>query len=693
MFYNVDCLKKGGRFYLCWLADSWPLRFEQLTQRSNRLLFQDIRKTCDELMEFMSSESGRPTKRFSLRLSSQLMRGLARLYRKKTDLFVRDVWKINYSFINRHKSPEESREEDEDERPLVQRRRSVTVRDQRRRLIFEEVPEEEHNVEQRIRTANNTVAREEDITLREPIPPEIQMIQDGFGEMNLNPVEVMLAIDDAPMQTSVLVQPQDQSADKSRVNIHETLQMERISELDLTLFRKSAGEPSTLMDIEREREILEISEIPQPVPPVPAPETQMEVRLEEPREEPRQQQVTTEQKKPEEFVLEDVEEIPPPKRRRINRKLKIDKNIKICSALFRERIQDKNVELRAEFGSTEASLLVPPALLLTRPAALGGRISHLGSKISSALLAQFADRIADADRPPADRDVEMPLIQRDTEPVPAPVEPQIQEVTERTIPEPELPVLALQDISNIDISARNMHDVTAQQAELAELLTQKVMTVSQEKRASELEKETTRQQRRQASLEAAIAEANKENIPGGGNVSAMENMLDVPRIELPEVTEQPTETAIRSMLHETGLDDEQRRPAPVLVAPEAAQRRQASEGSETPLGSLDRTKVSLGCEEPTNAQLFINKEWGTQGTMIKIFRCVAVRRGPITVHSLVERGPVLEGHTRVIAARCFASILKLKSHGFINVDKDENCDIKDIEFGPRLRRRFIPYVL
>lgn len=42
MFYPVESLKRGGKFYLCWVADSWPLRFATLTQK--QLWSQDIRK-------------------------------------------------------------------------------------------------------------------------------------------------------------------------------------------------------------------------------------------------------------------------------------------------------------------------------------------------------------------------------------------------------------------------------------------------------------------------------------------------------------------------------------------------------------------------------------------------------------------------------------------------------------------------
>lgn len=42
MFYPVEALKRGGRFYLCWVADSWPLRFATITHR--QLWSQDLRQ-------------------------------------------------------------------------------------------------------------------------------------------------------------------------------------------------------------------------------------------------------------------------------------------------------------------------------------------------------------------------------------------------------------------------------------------------------------------------------------------------------------------------------------------------------------------------------------------------------------------------------------------------------------------------
>ncbi|XP_063822941.1 uncharacterized protein LOC135072832 [Ostrinia nubilalis] len=107
--------------------------------------------------------------------------------------------------------------------------------------------------------------------------------------------------------------------------------------------------------------------------------------------------------------------------------------------------------------------------------------------------------------------------------------------------------------------------------------------------------------------------------------------------------------------------------------------------SETQLESLDRTKVSLGdSDQNTDSRRFIREQWGTEGTMVKILGGLKARRTPLTVRSLVRAGPSLAGHGAVIAARCFTSILKLKQHGFIRINKDpETLEIRDILLGPK----------
>lgn len=52
------------------------------------ILLKNIIYFSDDLSEVLRNESGRPKNRFSLRLSSQLLRGLVRLYHRKVIVFV-----------------------------------------------------------------------------------------------------------------------------------------------------------------------------------------------------------------------------------------------------------------------------------------------------------------------------------------------------------------------------------------------------------------------------------------------------------------------------------------------------------------------------------------------------------------------------------------------------------------------------
>lgn len=147
------------------------------------------------------------------------------------------------------------------------------------------------------------------------------------------------------------------------------------------------------------------------------------------------------------------------------------------------------------------------------------------------------------------------------------------------------------------------------------------------------------------------------------------------------------------MLVEAGLADIQQQQQEMPTETETHQvtvpqksGRDGSDASETPLGSLDRTKVSLGdSEKTTDSKRFIREEWGTQGTMYKIYKCIKRGVKPLDLHYLMNSGPTIAGHRRVIAARCFSSILKLKQHGFISVIKHSDTnEIKDISLGSKI---------
>lgn len=70
------------------------------------------------------------------------------------------------------------------------------------------------------------------------------------------------------------------------------------------------------------------------------------------------------------------------------------------------------------------------------------------------------------------------------------------------------------------------------------------------------------------------------------------------------------EKSVAAMLQEAGLADIPTLPNQSEIEPVVSQRRsskrQGSEGTETPLGSLDRTKVSLGdSEQTTDSKRFL----------------------------------------------------------------------------------------
>ncbi|CAG5009078.1 unnamed protein product [Parnassius apollo] len=67
------------------------------------------------------------------------------------------------------------------------------------------------------------------------------------------------------------------------------------------------------------------------------------------------------------------------------------------------------------------------------------------------------------------------------------------------------------------------------------------------------------------------------------------------------------------MLQEAGLAD--------MQTCEPIEVETLTESSGTPLGSLDRTKVSFGdSERTTDSKRFILDQWGTEGTMMKILQ-------------------------------------------------------------------------
>ncbi|KAH9641798.1 hypothetical protein HF086_005338 [Spodoptera exigua] len=524
MFYPVDSLKRGGRFYLCWVADSWPLRFATITQR--QLWSQDIRKICDDLLEVMTNESGRPTKRFSLRLSSQLLRGLVRLYQRKVTIFLGDLCMINANVIKHSNKKWNIHEED-----IVEEVRRPQLQQLDIQEIIQEPPENEQRIEDMIQKSGNVVSNIEDITLKEA----------AIGEV-LPP----------------------------NVNIPE------------------------------------IPEVPNPEMPAPEPDKIQEERRSEIREPGNV--IETEQHKVQEPVLdmvtlEELEALEPLAKRRKIRKLIIDKKTKISTNHFRARIENPLVELRCEDSSDDIIFIrVPVEEYFRRPC-------HGGHKIIS----NFGDTISRLFGRNLGIVPGLPLAEREMEPK----------------------------------RQRSMGYISFRESQLAKDLTDINAVIITE------------------------AEKNKENIPA--NI--------IPAIPQPP---QDAELILSSKLQEVGLADI---PQPItaevevhsqmhrpLTTSQGRARVTGSERSETPLGSLDRTKVSLGdSEQTTDSKRFIRDQWGTEGTMIKIMKHIKASLQPVTVKSLLDKGPVISGYK------------ELKQHGFVNVTKNpDTLEIIDVTLGPKL---------
>ncbi|KAL0831509.1 hypothetical protein ABMA28_002303 [Loxostege sticticalis] len=712
MFYPVESLKRGGRFYLCWVADSWPLRFATITHR--QLWSQDIRRICDDLMEVVTNESGRPSNRFSLRLSSQLMRGLVRLYQRKVTIFLGDLCMINANVtknVNKKWNIHEITVENVVHRPLPQLPPQA--------LVIPEEPENEQRIEEIIQNSGNVVGNIQEITLRETALPEIQIpVNDGFGEENPEQalqmlrdqtLEMMLAQDASAAQHSALDLQLDTTGDKSHDKSrapHDAPQMERISEHDMTLFRKSAGdERLTLGGLEKD--IPEIPEIQLPDLSGPPPEKQIP-------EEPQMQSIPIpgpeqQQKEPEESIskekevveieLEELEDQPQAKRRRFRHRLIIDKKTKLSADYLVTRIENPSVELRCEDSSDDiVQIRVPVETYFRRPAHAGacneGRIGYPLTRLFQRNLGYHHRQAVD------EREMEEVVAERSRRVRTRSALERIEEEAELAVPDKstaqiDQPVPELEmtrECFNVAEAVNLLEppNVTLPE-DISDLPTQKLEILSQSqtrKRTSEYEVSPKRQrligyvsfrQSQQMAIETAPdVEADKENVPSFANVQ-------------PIPASQSPEKSLTVMLQEVGLAD---LPPPkpteieqVIVSrsTQEVRPRNGSESNETPLGSLDRTKVSLGdSDQTTDSRRFIRDQWGTEGTMVKILGSIKAGLAPLTVRRLTNKGPVLAGYHAIIAARCFTSILKLKQHGFIKVIKDpETLEIRDILLGPK----------
>ncbi|KAJ0175770.1 hypothetical protein K1T71_008929 [Dendrolimus kikuchii] len=667
MFFPVDSLRRGGRFYLCWIADSWPLRFANLPQ--NQLWSHDIRRICDDLLEVVNTESGRPNNRFSLRLTSQLLRGLVRVYQRKTNLLMGNICMINAK-VTKHINKKYTFEEIDEKRV---RRAVVTLKAPLELFLpHEELHENEQRVETMIENNTNVVSNIQEITLRENEIPAFQPPTDGFGEENAEQaiqmltdrtMEMILQQTDASTTHSGLDLPMettDKSQDRSRF-VAPDARMERISEQDITVFGRlppavhpSSPVPFVLIPYNKEMEV------DPNVPQVPA------------REEP---QI------PEEMELEELDNLQHTRRRRA-RKFIIDKRTKISSTFFRSRLDNDAVELRCETPYDDTiEIRLPWEEYVRRPAHCG---RHVYSLLAFGLTQLYQRSLnINLDRIPlATRELQEAMTYR--RPIREPLETVVEEVE---LVVQERPQPRMQELLEAKISKENTLNITEprvsvppMEVDISDLPTQILPqeSVQPGKRKSQ---EVLSSPKRQAvgvayirrGMDIRDIEADKENIP--------ENIDENRRLSQSNLD--PQLRIVAQVLRETGLNDESER-----VLRGSNGRKLSSRGSsETPLGSLDRTKVSLGdSEPPTESMRLIREEWGILGTIEKILLFYHHDRYPTTVRTLIAAGPLVPGKESIIAARCFVSILCLKQRGIIRIHKDpKTLEIRHIEVGERIK--------
>ncbi|CAH1371667.1 unnamed protein product [Tenebrio molitor] len=92
MFFNLILLNRQHKahFGIAWVAG---LRGVQHVNKKN-VLELNIGKLCDDIAEYVCSESDSPRSRFSLRLSAILINGTIKLYKQKATYLLDDLVKV-----------------------------------------------------------------------------------------------------------------------------------------------------------------------------------------------------------------------------------------------------------------------------------------------------------------------------------------------------------------------------------------------------------------------------------------------------------------------------------------------------------------------------------------------------------------------------------------------------------------------
>ncbi|CAH4029252.1 unnamed protein product [Pieris brassicae] len=671
MFYPVESLKRGGRFYLCWVADSWPQRFQAINNR--QIWSQDIRRICHDLQEVICQESRRPSKRFSLRLTSQLIHGLVLLYHRKVNVLIGDLCMIEaYAMHNTNKRCKWV------EQVRVHEPRSAQIIP---RLVIEDVGDEEQ-VEELLQRTGNIVAYVEDITLREPTLPENQPIDDGFGEMHLElpvisdrTIELMLGPDGSAAQQSV-IDPWGLSPDRliDQLRVNKSAHMERASDHDISLFNKTtAAELQAPGEFGKEIPDIQLPEIPDPQ------EIQLEIV---PHEiENRNMPMEIEDILLEEIPIEEYQaQQHGRKRKRIV--MKIDECLKLGNAYMRSRVNDVKVEQRCQDPASDILRAeVSVRQMLHRPTCAGARVTHNLGLIIRKMYLNSLCKLERCDVP------EVPMIQRQHQDTRMIVEETEGPILAPVIEEPHL-LGREQAILDADVSV-NISAIGPNASVLEPNVSALGPNVSVlEPNVSALGPNVSALEPNASALGPNVSALGPNASASGRNVEEVQDVSLLPtqkisEMQVPDLPSAPkrrrtvgtnearfmidTENKenqppnrhldhLSEMLHEAGISDIPEKIPEREV--ENSQRKKSSENSETPLGSLDRTKVSLGdTDSCTDSQRMIKEDWGTFNTMVRIYHCKAAGCVPLNMMVLLSRGPVLSGHGRLTAAKCFSSLL------------------------------------
>ncbi|XP_050666040.1 uncharacterized protein LOC126966142 isoform X2 [Leptidea sinapis] len=610
MFYPAKSLRPGGRFHICWVADTYPACFEKISPE--QIISQDVPRLCEELLKIINQDTGR-RKYYSLRLCSQLMRGLAKINQRKASILLDELWAIKRNI-------------------RVPDIRHIELRAGRLNLPILDIDEmQESTLEEIMQSTSNSSAHIEDITLQEPTLPESHVWHIDFSELAPNeamqfltddPLEVMLARETgvaAPSADMTTALDISAGARKSRGDVYD----EEIPEFDFSMLTISTDDnlhPSLHL---HEETPSRQPEIPQNI--VVETDTTM----------------TKKDRTEEDMTLEpiDADELKAERSAKKRKRKTVDKKITLSTSEMIARINNTYAYQRPmNTRNDPKAVKFAGAAMFQRPAHPHRPGSSLPQSLARIFLRNIAARQA---VPQPDDHWEEAL------------DSYLEGVSQLTLTPGDNVSVREETLPTLIV------DRTTEEASI-----EKIPSPVKRSRHSGV---LFRKAVRNVSMELDEIEISKENIANN---------------------EQITRSRLASMLGDVGKDDLSERGPVELRAELQSGIRQHSECSETPLGSLDRTLVSLGVSETTtDSKRFIRNEWGIEGTMHKIWRLLSYGRVQSISFEQLLNDAVVPGHSRLIATECFMSILKLRQHGFVKVTVVPGTnEIKDIYLGPLMQK-------